>query len=401
MKAFRFLLLLLAMAGTCQAQQVFRTDVHIGQNWGTMRVFRWLRLQVNGPIITSYRYRISGITQWTSIGGQTSGVPWNVQNLQNSKNVPSGFNQSMSGTVVTAPAVGFLLEFDFNNNNLSDGSVTVYAPQCEFTCYYPGGTGSYFDFTAQPVTVTLNTSGEPTVAVTDPLPILGDTDGDGIADTSDPDDDNDGIPDQIDLFPLDPHESTDADHDGTGDVGDTDDDNDGTLDATDPFPKNPNEKTDADGDGWGANTDPDDHDPSKPGGKGGAAGDGTQDGSGTPANPGPRPGDRVGDDPRLNETSEGWSDIPTQNDGGNGQNFASKANNAGGKMGTKLFGFLPATASPLPMATSLPLNIQLSHGVSINKTIQLDAMPFPQLRTVFLVCFIAFTGVGFLKKVTI
>jgi len=48
---------------------------------------------------------------------------------------------------------------------------------------------------------------------------------------SDPDDDNDGVDDVNDAFPLDPSESTDYDGDGIGDNADTDDDGDGYLDV--------------------------------------------------------------------------------------------------------------------------------------------------------------------------
>ena len=51
-----------------------------------------------------------------------------------------------------------------------------------------------------------------------------DGDGDGILDGEDLDDDNDGVPDKIDVFPLDPNESFDTDGDGIGDNADSDDD---------------------------------------------------------------------------------------------------------------------------------------------------------------------------------
>jgi hypothetical protein len=51
-----------------------------------------------------------------------------------------------------------------------------------------------------------------------------DTDGDGIFDSVDLDDDNDGVPDISDVFPLDPNESFDTDGDGIGDNADSDDD---------------------------------------------------------------------------------------------------------------------------------------------------------------------------------
>ena len=69
-----------------------------------------------------------------------------------------------------------------------------------------------------------------------------DTDGDGrpngcdsacvaLGMTADPDDDNDGIFDESDLFPLDGNDWADFDLDGIGDNTDADDDNDGVDDA--------------------------------------------------------------------------------------------------------------------------------------------------------------------------
>ena len=69
--------------------------------------------------------------------------------------------------------------------------------------------------------------------------VLGDADRDGVLDIHDPDDDNDGVPDQADQFPFDTTESHDADGDGTGDNADPDDDNDGVGDAEDAFPLDP------------------------------------------------------------------------------------------------------------------------------------------------------------------
>ena len=72
-----------------------------------------------------------------------------------------------------------------------------------------------------------------------------DTDGDGVADSSD-------------AFPLDASESVDTDSDGTGNNADTDDDNDGVLDGDDAFPLNASETLDTDLDGTGNNADLDD-----------------------------------------------------------------------------------------------------------------------------------------------
>lgn len=107
-----------------------------------------------------------------------------------------------------------------------------------------------------------------------------DTDGDGIGDNSDKDDDNDDVPDEFDDLPLDPNESMDTDKDGIGNTQDNDDDNDGLTDTEeenlktdpiladsdedgvsdkeDPFPLNPNEWIDTDSDNIGNNADTDD-----------------------------------------------------------------------------------------------------------------------------------------------
>ena len=85
-----------------------------------------------------------------------------------------------------------------------------------------------------------------------------DFDLDGTEDALDSDDDNDGVADSNDVFPLDPYETIDSDEDGIGDNADTDDDNDGVPDEEDAFPLNFYESVDSDGDGIGDNRDPDD-----------------------------------------------------------------------------------------------------------------------------------------------
>ena len=61
--------------------------------------------------------------------------------------------------------------------------------------------------------------------------VLEDCDNDGIPNNSDPDDDNDGVLDDDDLYPCDPTQFADTDGDGIGDGDDIDDDNDGILDV--------------------------------------------------------------------------------------------------------------------------------------------------------------------------
>jgi len=85
-----------------------------------------------------------------------------------------------------------------------------------------------------------------------------DTDGDWICDLMDADDDGDLVPDDQDVFPLNPLEWYDFDGDGIGDNADPDDDNDGCMDIVDDLPFDPTECLDTDGDGTGDSTDIDD-----------------------------------------------------------------------------------------------------------------------------------------------
>ena len=85
-----------------------------------------------------------------------------------------------------------------------------------------------------------------------------DTDGDGVPNYLDDDDDNDGVVDSSDTFPLEPSESLDTDGDGTGNNADPDDDGDGVADGSDVFPLDVNETIDTDADGTGNNADTDD-----------------------------------------------------------------------------------------------------------------------------------------------
>ena len=88
-------------------------------------------------------------------------------------------------------------------------------------------------------------------------PSFHDFDGDRLWDKNDEDDDNDGVLDDQDDFPLDGSETTDTDVDGIGDNADLDDDNDNVPDTEDAFPTDPNESEDTDQDGIGNNADPD------------------------------------------------------------------------------------------------------------------------------------------------
>ena len=82
-----------------------------------------------------------------------------------------------------------------------------------------------------------------------------DTDADGIGNNADTDDDNDGVADVDDAFPLDASESLDTDADGIGNNTDTDDDNDGAADTEDAFPLDASESWTMDGIGNSADAD--------------------------------------------------------------------------------------------------------------------------------------------------
>jgi hypothetical protein len=86
-----------------------------------------------------------------------------------------------------------------------------------------------------------------------------DTDGDAQGNACDSDDDNDGVPDSSDAFPLDASETIDTDKDGIGNNADSDDDNDAVADNSDNCPLIANaDQLNTDGDAQGNACDSDD-----------------------------------------------------------------------------------------------------------------------------------------------
>ena len=137
-------------------------------------------------------------------------------------------------------SAGTPITFSPSSSSDSDGTIVLY--EWDFD-----GDGVYDHSTMTPDTVsyTYTTPGTYTVTlrVTDndgltdtatdtvTITVLVDTDRDGTPDITDPDDDNDGVNDEEDAFPLDPAETVDTDGDGIGNNADTDDDNDGMPDT--------------------------------------------------------------------------------------------------------------------------------------------------------------------------
>ncbi|MBI4994446.1 hypothetical protein HZC21_02265 [Candidatus Peregrinibacteria bacterium] len=130
------------------------------------------------------------------------------------------------------------------------------------------------------------------------LTVFSDTDRDGIANKDDPDDDNDGVKDADDAFPLNKNETLDTDGDGIGNNKDPDDDNDGVKDADDACPLDANETIDTDKDGICNNADPDDD------------GDGLPDSDEIKKGSDPLKQDTDGDS--INDKEDGWPLDPTQ-----------------------------------------------------------------------------------------
>lgn len=123
--------------------------------------------------------------------------------------------------------------------------------------------GIPISWTGGPPVADLDEDGVPDVDDNCPIkhnPAQDDRDNDQLGDVCDPDDDNDGVLDEVDVFPFDPDEWADADGDQIGDNADLDDDNDGVFDIDDAFPFDPSESVDTDGDGIGNNGDTDDDD---------------------------------------------------------------------------------------------------------------------------------------------
>ncbi|HUW82817.1 MAG TPA: DUF5060 domain-containing protein [Phycisphaerae bacterium] len=176
--------------------------------------------------------------------------------------------------------------WDHDRGQVEDLKVTVDVPKASEGYWYdPRDASIVGQFEAKPGPMTV---GVPPFAIDMALLITPrgepDVDGDGKPNRLDPDDDNDGVPDVGDAWPLEREEWEDVDGDRIGDNLDADVDADGkgddlngngqpdheetdidgdgvpTADTIpwDAFPRDPKEWRDTDGDGVGDNADPDD-----------------------------------------------------------------------------------------------------------------------------------------------
>jgi RHS repeat-associated protein len=192
----------------------------------------------------------SGLSTSTTSGcpvDETTTGPFSIINVINGSDLTAhniagnGFSFISTGSIVADTATGSFTVPDANGTFTStinaDGSLTVLAVAESTTL--PGCTTT-------------------TEAELNNLATPRDSDSDGEPDITDSDDDNDGVLDGDDAFPLDATESVDTDADGIGNNADTDDDNDGVDDANDAFPLDATESVDTDADGIGNNTDTDD-----------------------------------------------------------------------------------------------------------------------------------------------
>ena len=145
----------------------------------------------------------------------------------------------------------------------------------EVICANAGGMGDARNANVMPIDTETSPGADGIYGTDDDMPDV--IIGDGVCNAIDIDDDDDGWPDEIDIFSLDPTEWSDFDNDGLGDNEDIDDDNDllsdfteiqiGTdpknsdtdsddySDSVDIFPLDYRDWLDSDGDGVGDNTD--------------------------------------------------------------------------------------------------------------------------------------------------
>lgn len=190
---------------------------------------------------------------WRDCGTDT----WHLRSRSGLGRLIENVPQVTAGTIVGDRNIGFATPINFNAVDFINnaGGVVSFETQTNDTLgnnktinfSSAGQTSMCIDFSTRDIdAVIIGSIGK---HIEPPFDILNDfgpcdSDGDGLSDAIDPDDDNDGYLDGDDAFPFDPSEWADSDGDGVGDNADA-------------FPNDPNETTDSDGDGVGDNSDVD------------------------------------------------------------------------------------------------------------------------------------------------
>jgi parallel beta-helix repeat protein len=245
-------------------------------NHSTIPVGKTIPLSIPDPDIDTVSYSTDGVDYFVILSPyeiDTTHIPDGLYSIRIKANDTVG-NEAMIWFRVTIDAILPFVDHTFPSNRSDDvaidstivitfnepmntSNVNIYlsfSPSADFTYYW--GTNNkdlYISFESsnldRGVTYTLIIDSQISDANGNPMEgdfILTfttealDTDDDGIPDSEDNDDDNDGHLDDEDAFPLNAMEWLDTDSDGIGNNADPDDDDDGTLDENDWDPLDPN-----------------------------------------------------------------------------------------------------------------------------------------------------------------
>tara|TARA_B110000503_G_scaffold23318_1_gene36394 strand:+ start:2593 stop:4896 length:2304 start_codon:yes stop_codon:yes gene_type:complete len=150
----------------------------------------------------------------------------------------SSRNETDRGTYVWSRGHG--VDNEFSTIMAYQSDYNVFGPDIQYFAtptrqcgLYPCGVDNLDKNLGADAALSIRTTMFQVAALSGPPP---DFDADGVIDFEDSDDDNDGVGDGDDAFPLDARESVDTDNDGVGNNLDSDDDGDGVPDQLDPFP---------------------------------------------------------------------------------------------------------------------------------------------------------------------
>ena len=207
-------------------------------------------------------YTIDEGRTWNKLGGKNSETNWYNYEYTYDNQYQLGWSGTSNDYLIMQEYV-----YDFNSNTSVDGIDLTDENRIAFRVVFESDYIEVYegivldDFVIEGINLDLDDDGirdteDNCLGISNPEQL--DTDQDGLGNSCDTDDDNDGVLDSEDAFPLDATESVDTDGDGIGNVSDTDDDGDGVLDTEDAFPLDATESVDTDEDGIGNNADTDD-----------------------------------------------------------------------------------------------------------------------------------------------